>query len=208
MSEKPAQFFIDYDSEFLTKEEAETLELVVAQHYEHIVNTFPTHYKTAPESSLTGRYKYVNWLHLDVFRDIFGPKITKKIRELKPEWKTAYIQCWANNFACNESIGWHRHKHVSDADKFIVGHVFLGGADTSTLYISPDDGSIVNVPNEVGGLSVIPNDVYHCSTPNIGDGIRVTIAVDVYNIDAMDIEFQDYIKKQFWRFIKLDLDKY
>lgn len=205
---KPAKFFIDYDHEFLTKEEAALLELEVAKHYEYIVNTFPTNYKSAPERSLTGRYKYVNWLHLDAFRDIFEPKIIKKVKDLKPDWKSAYIQCWANNFANNESIGWHYHKTNLDDGKFMVGHVFLGGADTSTLYIDPEDKSVVNVPNNAGALSVIPNNVYHCSTPNTGDGMRVTIALDVYNVDLMEPEIQDDIKKQFWRFVRLDLDKY
>lgn len=193
-------YFIDYDENFLDEAEVMALRDIVASHHQVLIETFPSNYSATPDTSLTGRYEYFNWLNVKSFSDILEDKLIEKIRKLHPTWKDVFIQCWANTFGPSDNIGWHCHSTDSNR-QFFVSHIFLGGADTSTLYIDPETHQLTEIPNKVGAISVIPSNVYHCSTPNLTlDNMRISIAVDIYNADDQTPDDLFVMDKKIWRY--------
>jgi len=203
MSEKPASFFVDYQEGFLTEEECNVLRDQIHKHYDYIINTFPTRYPSAPTHSLTGRHEFFNWLYIHQFQQILEPKLLAKIKEIKPNCDDVFVQCWVNTFMEGDNMDWHCHRVSDDAPDFTVCHVFLGGANTSTIYMDPDDeDNLVKVKNKKGAFSSIGPDVYHSSTPNLRkDGsVRMSIAIDFYDVSDMDSSQLYDMEKRVWRY--------
>jgi len=189
--------------DFLTKEEVREVRDIVFYYANSIKEWFPNQYAAAPENALTGRYAYFNLLGIKEFADVLEGKILNVIKSACPTWTNAWVQCWANDFHYGQSIGWHTHNSLDSevsVDDYLVANLFCGGADTETLYINPNDNSIIHVPNKDGCLTLLNSMIWHCSTPNLGEDTRLSIALDIYNGDTKSETSREFLRSHPWRF--------
>ena len=188
-----------YDEAFLTDTDRIRIAQIVEAHYPSLIERFPPEFALAPKDSLTGRSSFFNFLAIPEMRQILLPKLKEKVKALRPDWSKCVIQCWANTFFEGKGIGWHQH---SDRDTdFLVMHIFIDGEGTSTLYLEPD-GSVNQVRNVKGALSVTYPKTYHTTTPNLGGSVRVSIAVDIH--PESDPDYQNLLLQP-WRYIETTL---
>ena len=95
--------------------------------------------------------------------------------------KELYIQCWANIMRKGDQI--KPHLHNIGPTCYLGGHICVQCNNTSTYYINPinqiNDPMAYDSKNEVGKISIFPNNVPHYTDEVKEDKERITIAFDL-----------------------------
>ena len=153
---------------FLTGEESETISSFILKTENYVKSIGPDNYIGTSDDSLTGRYWCYNYLY-----DMPGKILIPKIKDIFGE---CMVQCWANIFRNGEGIQPHKHYTGDGIESgFVCANVFLYGPNPGTWY--EEVGTIVS---EIGTLVIFPNDYIHGVPPNKEDGVRVSMAFDIY----------------------------
>lgn len=96
--------------------------------------------------------------------------------------KELYIQCWYNVMRKGEEI--KPHIHDIGPHTYLGGHICVQCDDTSTYYINPinqiNNPMIHNSKNEVGKMTIFPNNVPHYTDIHNSDKERITLAFDIF----------------------------
>jgi hypothetical protein len=99
----------------------------------------------------------------------------------QPMPKELYIQCWTNIMRKGEQI--KPHLHNIGPNCYLGGHICVQCEDTSTHYINPINQ--INSPmnhsstNDVGKMTMFPNNIPHYTDIQKSDKERITIAFDL-----------------------------
>jgi len=150
---------------FLTQEESEYLVKVILDKEQEVLN-IPNPLKSV-YTGLTRQYPVFNWLNTKEFQVIdWEHKFTRLIPDL------LCIQCWANVLRKNESLGWHRHSRIRS---FLVGNIFLAGAQNTTEY------EVGLIENKVGTLVLTTSEISHAVPINKYEQPRISLAFDIHN---------------------------
>jgi hypothetical protein len=155
---------------FLTPDECDKVVKIILSLEDTVKKLGPDHYMATCDDSLTGRYKYFNFLNDRTINSIVAPK-------LKDIFGSCVVQCWANIFRPGEGIGVHIHVAPDDIETRVVasGNIFLyGDPNIGTYY----DG--IKHTNKVGELSVISPYMPHGVPENETNDMRISMAIDVH----------------------------
>ena len=164
--------------DFLTQEECDTIVNKILSLEDAVKRLGPDIYDGTSEDSLTGRYKYFNYLNVPEINTILEPK-------LKELFGPCILQCWANILRPGEGID--EHRHFGSADPVFIerhgvtGNIFLYGDPTiGTYYNFPElDPLHVKYDNKVGELSLFTPTLFHGVYKNITGDMRISMAIDV-----------------------------
>ena len=100
----------------------------------------------------------------------------------QPIPKELYIQCWYNVMRKGEQI--KTHLHDIGPNCYLGGHICVQCDDTSTHYINPinqiNDPMLYSSKNEVGKMTIFPNNVPHYTDIHNSDSERITLAFDIF----------------------------
>lgn len=92
-----------------------------------------------------------------------------------------YIQCWYNVMRKGEQI--KPHLHNIGPNCYLGGHICVQCDDTSTHYINPinqiNDPMTYSSKNDVGKMTIFPDNVPHYTDIHNSDKERITIAFDL-----------------------------
>ena len=152
----------------LTPEECDTIAKIVLSLEDDIKQRYPDEYTGTPDDSLTGRYKFFNFLNNEKIGSILRPK-------LKELFGPCIIQCWANIFRNNEGIETHCHHHPNVPDLVRSANIFVHGDPNIGTYY----GGVKHV-NKLGEISIFSPDIWHRVPKNPTNTERITIAMDIY----------------------------
>jgi len=165
--------------DFLTQEECDTIVREILSLEDAVKRLGPDEYPGTSKDSLTGRYKYFNFLNVPEINTILEPK-------LKKLFGPCVLQCWANILRQGEGIEFHRHAITDDPAYIerhaVTGNIFVyGDPTTGTNYNFPEMGPLhVKYDNKVGELSLFTPTLYHGVTKNITGDMRISMAIDVH----------------------------
>jgi|TARA_B110000914_G_C15486996_1_gene458571 hypothetical protein len=99
----------------------------------------------------------------------------------QPLPKELYIQCWTNIMRKGEQI--KPHIHDIGPNCYLGGHICVQCDDTSTHYINPvnqiNDPMTFASKNDVGKMTIFPNNIPHYTDIQKSDKERITIAFDL-----------------------------
>jgi hypothetical protein len=164
--------------DFLTQEECDTIVNKILSLEDAVKRLGPDEYVGTSEDSLTGRYKYFNYLNVPEINTILEPK-------LKELFGPCVLQCWANILRQGEGIEAHTH-FINDDPVYIerhgaTGNIFLyGNPTTGTYYNFPELGPLhVKYDNKVGELSLFTPTLIHGVPKNTTGDMRISMAIDV-----------------------------
>tara|TARA_Y100000389_G_scaffold42775_1_gene37451 strand:+ start:40 stop:627 length:588 start_codon:yes stop_codon:yes gene_type:complete len=164
--------------DFLTQEECDTIVREILSLEDTVKRLGPDIYDGTSDDSLTGRYKYFNYLNVPKINTILEPKLKKLLGP-------CVLQCWANILRPGEGIDKHRHFGGAD-DAYTERH---GTSGNIFLYGDPTIGTYYNFPklsplsvkydNKVGELSLFTPTLFHGVYKNTTDDMRISMAIDV-----------------------------
>ena len=164
--------------DFLTQIECDTIVNEILSLEDAVKRLGPDEYVGTSEDSLTGRYKYFNYLNVPEINTILEPK-------LKELFGPCVLQCWANILRQGEGIEAHTH-FINDDPVYIerhgaTGNIFLyGNPTTGTYYNFPELGPLhVKYDNKVGELSLFTPTLIHGVPKNTTGDMRISMAIDV-----------------------------
>jgi len=164
--------------DFLTQEECDTIVHEILSLEDAVKRLGPDIYPGTSEDSLTGRYKYFNYLNVPKINTILEPKLKKLLGP-------CVLQCWANILRQGEGIDEHTHfggVGTAYAERHgLTGNIFLYGDPTiGTYYNFPELGPIrVKYDNKVGELSLFTPTLVHGVPKNTTGDMRISMAIDV-----------------------------
>jgi hypothetical protein len=164
--------------DFLTQEECDTVVREILSLENAVKRLGPDEYEGTSEDSLTGRYKYFNYLNIRSINTIICPK-------LKKLFGPCLVQCWANIFRQGEGIDDHKHIYDEYYKRFgfgclTSGNIFLYGDPTIGTYYEG-----IKHDNKVGELSLFPSNMLHGVPKNTTGDIRISMAIDIYTDDEV-----------------------
>ena len=114
-----------------SKDETYLISKFILENEDKIKSLGQSNYDLASKNSLTGTFRFFNFLNSEVGH-LIKEKVFKFLEEqniLKP----LYIQCWANTFRKNEGIG--THKHAFGLEEYFCANIFIDGdEDIGTTY--------------------------------------------------------------------------
>ena len=149
-------------------------------------------------NGVTSRYQYYNLLkqdHNEIRKLEEQIKIVLKtfLNFKKIYLKKIYILCWFNVLRKNEKVEIHRHISINGIhSSFISGHINTTLNNTSTFYTDLSEQTNIEVPNELGKLTLFPSYIPHYTNKNLMDNERISIAFDVYSeLDHCDPDYLD-----------------
>jgi len=164
--------------DFLTQEECDTIVHEILSLEDAVKRLGPDIYPGTSEDSLTGRYKYFNYLNVPKINTILEPKLKKLLGP-------CVLQCWANILRQGEGIDEHTHfggVGTAYAERHgLTGNIFLyGDPTTGTYYKFPELGPFqVKYDNKVGELSLFTPTLVHGVPKNTTGDMRISMAIDV-----------------------------
>ena len=97
----------------------------------------------------------------------------------KTNWHShLYAQSWFNVMRNGQKINFHSHGMNED---ILYGfHITIETQNTSTIYHNPfDTKQIIEVPNDIGTITLFPNYIPHQTTTYEGNDVRISIAGDI-----------------------------
>jgi hypothetical protein len=164
--------------DFLTQEECDTIVHEILSLEDAVKRLGPDQYIGTSEDSLTGRYKYFNYLNVPKINTILEPKLKKLLGP-------CVLQCWANILRPGEGIEGHTHfggagtayteRHGTSGNIFLYGDPTIG-----TYYNFPKLSPLsVKYDNKVGELSLFTPTLFHGVYKNTTDDMRISMAIDV-----------------------------
>ena len=165
--------------DFLTQEECDTIVNKILSLEDAVKRLGPDIYDGTSEDSLTGRYKYFNYLNVPEINTILEPK-------LKEIFGPCVVQCWANILRQGEGIDEHRHFDGAPTNYIerhgLTGNIFLyGDPTTGTYYNFPELSPLsVKYDNKVGELSLFTPTLFHGVPKNTTGDMRISMAIDVH----------------------------
>jgi hypothetical protein len=178
--------------DFLTQSECEILINVILSLENEIKELGPDNYPGTNPDSLTGRYLFFNFLHVDIVNSILVPKLRKL-------FGPCVVQCWANSFRKGEGI--REHAHVDkDEDVDILyasANLFLCGDPNIGTYYN----GIKHV-NKPGQFTVFSRSELHHVPKNPTNDIRISMAMDIYK--GSEDMYKDMLSDQPWRLFHID----
>ena len=161
--------------DFLTQTECDTIVREILSLEDAVKRLGPDIYSGTSNDSLTGRYKYFNYLNIRSINTIICPK-------LKKMFGPCVVQCWANIFRQGEGIDEHRHILDKRDNAVLIGsgNIFLYGDPTTGTYYEG-----VKHDNKVGELSFFPSDMLHGVPKNTTGDMRISMAIDIHAGDEV-----------------------
>jgi hypothetical protein len=165
--------------DFLSQEECDTIVNKILSLEDTVKKLGPDIYPGTSEDSLTGRYKYFNYLNVPEINTILEPKLKKLLGP-------CVLQCWANILRPGEGIDEHTHfggVGTAYAERHgATGNIFLyGDPTTGTYYKFPELGPFqVKYDNKVGELSLFTPTLFHGVYKNTTGDMRISMAIDVH----------------------------
>jgi hypothetical protein len=181
-------------AKLLLSKEKEVLSLPVSTGVAGVVNS----YTGLKENSTTQRYDKYNVLKWEDknIKELkgnilnFHKNILKYFKQPLPN--ELYIQCWYNVMRKGEQI--KAHLHNIGPNCYLGGHICVQCDDTSTHYINPinqiNDPMIHSSKNDVGKLTMFPDNIPHYTDIHNSDKERITIAFDLL-IEKPNKDFKD-----------------
>ena len=164
--------------DFLTQEECDTIVHEILSLEDAVKRLGPDQYTGTSKDSLTGRYKYFNYLNVPKINTILEPK-------LKNLFGPCVLQCWANILRPGEGIEGHTHfggAGTAYTERYgTSGNIFVYGDPTiGTYYNFPKLSPLsVKYDNKVGELSLFTPTLFHGVYKNTTDDMRISMAIDV-----------------------------
>ena len=172
--------------DFLTQTECDTIVNKILSLEDAVKRLGPDIYSGTSNDSLTGRYKYFNYLNVPEINTILEPKLKKLLGP-------CIVQCWANIFRQGEGIGGHihfiDHDHAYIERHGLTGNIFLyGDPTTGTYYNFPKLSPLsVKYDNKVGELSLFTPTLFHGVPKNTTGDMRISMAIDVHRYLTEDL---------------------
>ena len=154
-------------------------------------------------TSITSRYPYFNLpdfdFHLvsELKTKIFnGIKTILSISDNTNWQETLYANCWFN--VLRQAEGMNMHSHGYHKNSFYGFHLTINATETFTSYFNPIkfEEETFHVPNKIGYLTLFPNIVPHCVSPNRYETPRISIAGDIYASTFLNAETTNSIKPE------------
>jgi hypothetical protein len=173
----------------LTPEECDTIAKTVLSLEDDIKQRYPDEYIGTPNDSLTGRYKFFNFLNNEKIGFILRPK-------LKELFGPCVVQCWANIFRNDEGIETHSHVNPYTPELVTSANIFVHGDPNIGTYY----GGVKHV-NKLGEISIFSPNILHHVPKNQTNTERITIAMDIYLENGEIIKEQ--ILKEPYRYVFL-----
>ncbi len=124
-------------------------------------------------TSITSRFRDFNTLKFDFHlvsklkTEIFkGIKTILSISDNTNWQETLYANCWFNVLRQAEGMNMHSHGHHKNS--FYGFHLTINATETFTSYFNPIkfEEETFHVPNKIGYLTLFPNIVPHCVSPD------------------------------------------
>ena len=159
----------------LSSKECEIIKEYILSNEDRIKQLGPDMYSGTSENSLTGRYKYFNYLYTDEIGSILIPKLDKIFSEIGVKYPIS-VQCWANTFRKNEGISVHKHGPINES--FLCANLFISGPTKpgTTYYI---DNNFLDCENHPGEIHIFDSNLYHYVSENKTEEIRISLAFDI-----------------------------
>ena len=145
--------------------------------------------------SITSRFPYFSVFD---FEHPFVERIRQAVLEYmqdictitKTNWHShLYAQSWFNVMRNGQKINFHSHGMNED---ILYGfHITIETENTSTIYHNPfDTKQIIEVPNDIGTITLFPNYIPHQTTTYEGNDVRISIAGDL--TESSSVPKKDY----------------
>ena len=145
--------------------------------------------------SITARFPYFSVFD---FEHPFVERIRQAVLEYmqdictitKTNWHShLYAQSWFNVMRNGQKINFHSHGMNED---ILYGfHITIETENTSTIYHNPfDTKQIIEVPNDIGTITLFPNYIPHQTTTYEGNDVRISIAGDI--TESSSVPKKDY----------------
>jgi len=159
----------------LTKDECNTVKKFILDNENYIKSLGPDTYSGTSPDSLTGRFKWFNFLNTDEVGSILIPKLKNIFQEIKLEYPIS-VQCWGNIFRKGEGISVHKHGPMNKS--FVCSNLFISGPTKpgTTYYIN---NQFVDFENEPGEIHFFGSNLYHYVSNNKNDDLRSSLALDL-----------------------------
>lgn len=157
-----------------------TKEKQIIQKYSNIKGDGSTGLGDNSLTSKFGKFNIFSWDEgcIIKFQKFIRQEYGNFIQNLGVKKEDCMIQCWANVMRRGEKI--EPHWHSSNADTYLSAHFCVKTDNTSTLYQNPyKPNQWVPFENKIGNLLFFPAWMVHCTTEQITNDIRITIALDL-----------------------------
>lgn len=176
----------------LTEDECQTIGKSILKNENLIKSLGPDLYAGTKSDSLTGRFRYYNFLNDDEIGPILIPKLKKIFKELELKYPIS-VQCWGNIFRKGEGIKVHKHGPLNES--FLCANLFISGPTKpgTTYYLN---NQFVNFENKVGEIHVFGSNLYHYVSDNKSEEIRISLALDILPEKSYNDGIRHYVFEQ------------
>ncbi len=159
----------------LSQSECNIIKKYILENEDRIKSLGPDLYAGTKENSLTGRYKYFNYLYVEEIGSILIPKLKEIFDGMKLEYPIS-VQCWANTLRNGEGIS--VHKHGPNNVRFLCSNLFISGPTKpgTTYYIK---NNFVDHENKIGEIHLFDSNLYHYVSNNKTNEIRISMGFDI-----------------------------
>jgi len=182
-----------YKDVFLTEEEINILRDYILKNEEYVKSLGADNYGATSDNSLTGRYKYFNYLNSDIGK-ILTPKLISIFSYLKLKYPISVL-CWANTFRYGEGIKMHSHSHREylSANIFISGNTLPG---TTYFLENPPIMGMVDIENVPGEMCIFSSQIMHGVKENYYENVRISMALDIHEKTDYSSQKNYYVFKK------------
>jgi hypothetical protein len=175
-----------YKKIILSVDEISIVKKYIIDSENYVKSLGPDNYGATSEDSLTGRYKYFNYLnsHIGI---ILKPKLINIFEQLNLKYPIS-VQCWSNIFRTGEGIQLHHHsdRNYLSANIFISGNTKPG---TTYHFEDPTNFGFFDIENSVGEICIFSSTLLHGVKPNTNSEIRISMALDIHeNCDYSSVD--------------------
>lgn len=164
-----------FSKKILTEKECDVIKKFILDNEDYIKSLGPDLYSGTKENSLTGRYKFFNFLNEKKIRKILEPKLREIFDGMGMDYPIS-VQCWANTFRQGEGISMHKHGPLDK--RFFCANLFISGPRKpgTTYYLN---NKLVDFENTVGEMYFFDSNLYHGVSNNKSDELRISMAFDI-----------------------------